>query len=143
MAKVFLDTNIIVYAFSSDVKARVARPLLEQGFSTSVQALNEFLNVSRRRLGMSLEATEDTLLTIRLLCDEILPVDLATHDGALQLLRKYNFSIFDALMISSALIAGCDKFLSEDLQDGLKIADRLTIENPFRKSQSWAPPSGS
>ena len=48
--KPFLDTNIIVYAFSSnDPRSEKAETLLTAGGIISVQVLNEFVNVSRRK----------------------------------------------------------------------------------------------
>lgn len=132
MAKIFIDTNLIVYAFSNDPKADRAKSLLQNGFVTSVKALNEFLHVSLRRLGMSLIDAEDALLTIKLLCDEVLPISLDTHENAIALLHRYKLSTFDAMMVSCALQARCERFLSEDMQHGLTISNQLTIENPFR-----------
>jgi predicted nucleic acid-binding protein len=39
--------------------------------------------------------------------------------------------VFDAMIVASALHAGCDTLLSEDMQHGMKFA-RLRIVNPFR-----------
>jgi predicted nucleic acid-binding protein len=53
--KPFLDTNIIVYAFSSnDPRNARAEALLEAGGVINVQVLNEFVNVSRRNQGRSI-----------------------------------------------------------------------------------------
>ena len=50
-AKAFLDTNIIIYAFSSnDPRRDKAEALLHAGGIISVQVLNEFVNVSRRKI---------------------------------------------------------------------------------------------
>ena len=52
---VFFDTNVLLYLLSADTeKADIAEQLLAQGGSTSVQALNEFTNVSLRKLRMPL-----------------------------------------------------------------------------------------
>lgn len=131
MPGVFVDTNVIVYAFSDDPRSKIANLILRQSFLTSVQALNEFANVARRRLGMTLAETEASLKTIRILCGDLRVVDLETHEGAIRLLHHYNFSFYDALMISAALLAGCETLLSEDMQHGLKVDGRLSIINPF------------
>ena len=54
-----LDTNVLVYAFTSDRRAGAAQALLERGCLVSVQGLNEFANVARRRLGMSWRELRD------------------------------------------------------------------------------------
>ena len=49
---------------------------------------------------------------------------------AIKLGRRYQISFWDALITQAALVAGCSRLLTEDLQNGLRI-DGLTIENPF------------
>jgi len=57
--KPFLDTNIIVYAFSADdPRNEKAYALLEAGGVISVQVLNELVNVWRRA-GCSILYSED------------------------------------------------------------------------------------
>lgn len=45
--------------------------------------------------------------------------------------NKYSISPFDSTHIQSALDVNCQYFLSEDMQDGLVIDEKLTIVNPF------------
>jgi len=49
----FVDSNVLIYAFTADPRAAAAQALLERGCVTSVQGLNEFTNVARRKLGMT------------------------------------------------------------------------------------------
>jgi predicted nucleic acid-binding protein len=126
------DTNVLVYAFTTDPRAAAAQALLERGCLVSVQALNEFTNVARRRLGMTWHEVREALSAIRTLCRTILPIDLETHEDALRIAERHGLSFFDALMISTALRAGCDTLWSEDMQDGMAIDGRLRIVNPFR-----------
>jgi predicted nucleic acid-binding protein len=63
----FLDSNVLLYAFTADARAAVAQALLERGSVTSVQGLNEFTNVTRRKLGMSWEEVRAALADIRTL----------------------------------------------------------------------------
>ena len=51
-------------------------------------------------------------------------------DRAVDLARSHGFGFYDALIVASALAAGCDTLLTEDLQAGRRIAG-LTIVNPF------------
>jgi predicted nucleic acid-binding protein len=46
----FLDSNVLVYAFTTDPRAARAQGLLARGCTISVQGLNEFTNVARRKL---------------------------------------------------------------------------------------------
>ena len=47
----FLDSNILVYAFTDDLRSLVAYQLLQQGGVVSAQSLNELANVLRRKQG--------------------------------------------------------------------------------------------
>ena len=136
MPKIFLDTNIILYAFTDDPRSMVAETLLSRGADLSVQVLNEFTNVARRKLAFDWKQVEQALQAIRLLARTIHPVDLDTHSGALDLAQRYKLSFYDALILSSALKARCDVLHSEDMQDGLLVEGRLRIENPFGKAAS-------
>ena len=59
------------------------------------------------------------------------PLTIATHRSARWLARDHGLSFSDALIVAAAIETGCDTLLSEDLQDGRRIAD-LRIVNPFR-----------
>jgi predicted nucleic acid-binding protein len=130
----FLDSNVLVYAFTDDPRAAAAQALLDRGCTISVQGLNEFANVARRKLGHSWDEIRAALAVIRDLCPAILPVDLDTHEAALRLAERYGFVMFDALMVAAALKAGSTTLWSEDMQDGMLIDGTLRIANPFRAS---------
>jgi len=127
----FLDSNVLVYAFTSDPRAARAQELLGRGCTVGVQGLNEFANVARRKLGMTWGEVRDALAAIRTLSRAILPMNINTHTEALRIAERYRYGIFDALMVASALHADCGVLWSEDMQDGIVI-DRLRIANPFR-----------
>jgi predicted nucleic acid-binding protein len=128
----FLDTNILVYAFTTDPRAAAAQALLGRGCVTGVQALNEFTNVARRKLGMTWQEVRDALAAIRTVCRAILPMDVETHAEALRIAERHGYTIFDALMIAAALRARCTVLYSEDMQDGITIGGRLRLVDPFR-----------
>ena len=134
--KAFFDTNVLLYLMSEDeTKADRAEQCLAQGGVISVQVLNEFTSVASRKLKLSYPDIRDFLTTIR----AMIPVEslsLATHDAALALAERYGFSFYDALIVSSALRAGCDRLYTEDLQDGQVIDQRLLVSNPFAASIS-------
>ena len=132
MAKVFFDTNVLLYLLSADTaKADPAEDLLALGGTIGVQVLNEFASVAARKLGMSFTEIRDVLEPIRAIC-AVMPLTLDIHDHALGLSERYGFSIYDALIVAAALAADCDTLYTEDLQDGQIIDDRLTITNPFK-----------
>lgn len=130
-ARCFFDTNIFVYLISADpVKAEKAEAILASGGIISVQVLNEFVSVASRKQRLSLPEIREVLGTIRSLC-EVEPLSLQTHDCAMDLVERYGFSFYDALIIAAAQLAGCTTLYTEDLQHGQKISE-LTICNPFR-----------
>ena len=128
----FLDTNVLVYAFASDPRAFRAEALLESGCVSGVQALDEFANVARRKLGFDWEEVSEALRLIRALCVAVVPLDVDIHEDGLRLARRYGLAVFDALMTAAALRSGCDTLWSEDMHDGLVVDGKLRIANPFK-----------
>jgi predicted nucleic acid-binding protein len=131
-ASEFLDTNVLIYAVAkNDPRAAKAEALLASGGMVSIQSLNEFVSVARRKLGMPWKEVREFLDLICILCPDPVPISLDTHKVAVAIAEKYGYSIYDALIASAALESGCKTLYSEDLQDGQIIDRRLTIRNPF------------
>ncbi len=129
----FFDSNVLLYTLAeNDPREAVAARLLATGGTISVQVLNEFAAVARRKLRLSWPEVTQALDAIRALCPPPLPVTLATHEAALGIAGRLGYSIHDSLMIASALGASCATLFSEDMQDGQVIENRLTIRDPFR-----------
>jgi predicted nucleic acid-binding protein len=128
----FLDSNVLLYAFTTDRRAERAQELLARGCIISVQGLNEFTSVARRNLGMTWAEVGEALTAIRTLCRAIPPIDIDTHTEALRVAERYGCAIFDALVVAAALRADCRILWSEDMHDGLVVDGRLRIANPFR-----------
>jgi predicted nucleic acid-binding protein len=130
----FLDSNVLVYAFTDDPRSARAQELIGRGCVIGVQVLNEFANVARRKLGMTWDEVREALSAVRVLCPTVLSMDLETHEAALALAEQHGFPIFDALMIATALRGGCDTLWSEDMHHGMVVDGRLRIRDPFRGS---------
>ncbi|GJL74460.1 PIN domain-containing protein [Nitrosomonas sp.] len=129
--KAFLDTNILLYLLSADeTKAIQAENTIVGGGTISVQVLNEFASVSRRKLKMPFAEIQEILAQIRIMC-AVEPVSVNVHDRGLQIAEHYGFSIYDAMIVATALLADCTILYSEDLQDGQVIDGQLMIRNPF------------
>jgi predicted nucleic acid-binding protein len=128
----FLDTNILVYALGEDRdRSPRVEALLVAGGVISVQVLNELAAVAHRKLKMSWAEVGEGLLAIRALCPTPLALTTDTHEEGLRLASAYGVHIYDALILASALQAGCAVLYSEDIQAGQVIDGRLRIENPF------------
>ena len=127
----FFDTNLLLYLLSDDrVKADRAEALIAAGGVISVQVLNEFASVASRKLHMPWTEVREILDIVRRLC-QVEPILVETHDRGLAVARRYGFSVYDSMILASALLAGCEILYSEDLQDGQRIDGQLTVRNPF------------
>lgn len=131
MSARFIDTNVLVYAFSGDPRSARAEELLAGRCAVSVQVLNEFVHVARRKLGFAWSELHAALDAVRTLCPLVVPLDLAVHEQAVRVAERHGFSFYDALIVSAALTARCDVLYTEDLNHGQVIDGRLRVENPF------------
>jgi predicted nucleic acid-binding protein len=131
-ADAFFDTDVVLYLLSEDAtKADRVEDLLAAGGTISVQVLNEFAAVALRKLRMSWPEIREALEPVRAVCS-VEPLSIQTHDRATKIGERYGLSVYDSLIVASALIAGCKTLYSEDMQDGQVIEHKLTIRNPFR-----------
>lgn len=127
----FLDTNILLYLLSEDeTKSVQAENTVAAGGVISVQVLNEFASVARRKLDLSFDEIREFLSHICMVCP-VMPVTVTVHDQGLRIAENYGLSIYDALIVAAALSAGCTTLYSEDMQDGQIIDAQLLIRNPF------------
>ncbi|MFL5239867.1 MAG: PIN domain-containing protein, partial [Rhizomicrobium sp.] len=115
MSADFLDSNVLLYLVSDELpKKQRAGELLANGGTVSVQVLDEFAAVATRKLSRSMDETRAKLSDIRQLC-RVRVADLQTHERGLDIAERYRFSIYDSMLLASALEAGCRTFYSEDL----------------------------
>jgi predicted nucleic acid-binding protein len=143
LVKVFFDTNVLIHAVAEDdPRSAKAEDLLASGGVLSVQILNEFVSVARRKISMSWSDVTEALHAFQVLCPSPLPITIELHEAALKIAKKRVYNIYDALVVAAALEAGCATLYSEDLHDGLMIDGQLTIRNPFARSYGEKP-SGS
>ena len=136
-ARVFLDTNVLVYLYDEDAPAKQARAaflLKEYGPSgaafLSTQVLQEFYVTVTRKLAKPL-AKDRALAAVRNFAQlPTVRIDVSTILAAIQLSQDHQVSFWDGLIIRSALDAGCTRLFTEDLQSGRQLGG-LRIENPF------------
>jgi predicted nucleic acid-binding protein len=130
--EVFFDTNVLIYAVAlEDPRNARAEELLASGGTISIQILNEFVSVARRKILMSWREVKGALDAFRVLCPSPLPITMEMHEAALKIAEQHGYGIYDALVVAAALEAECAILYSEDFQDGQTIDGRLTIRNPF------------
>jgi predicted nucleic acid-binding protein len=133
--KAFLDTNVLVYFYSETEKDKkhCANNVLNcHDCITSIHAMCESSNVWMKKYKWSSIKTKEHLDNIKLICDEILPIQRSTINKATDLKERYGYSFYDCLMLASALEGNCKIIFTEDMQDGQIINDILKIKNPFK-----------
>jgi len=133
MNKAALDTNILIYLHDADedsVKRKKANELIANGPSISAQVISEYLNVCHRQLKMVKQDALEALITWLPYC-ELCLFQPAIYTDALNLIQKYQFQMFDAIIVASAIQSSCSVLYSEDMQNNLVVDGRLKIINPF------------
>jgi predicted nucleic acid-binding protein len=126
------DSNVLVYLHnnSSPSKRSIAKNILSDNPMIPAQVISEYLNITKRLLDLSKERL--LIQTAELLKDcEIIPILPSTLFLAAPLVKKYQFQLFDAIIIAAALEVGCQTLYSEDMHHGLLVNDTLTIITPF------------
>jgi predicted nucleic acid-binding protein len=127
----FFDTSVLLYLLSDEtVRADRIETLLSARGVISVQVLNEFAVVALRKLKMPLNEVREILDTIRAVC-AVETITLETHDRGLAVFERYRFSLYDSMLVATALISGAKILYSENLQNGQVIDDQLRVTNPF------------
>jgi len=132
MSRIALDSNILIYNHSLDYESKrlIARDFFKENPVVSSQVISEYLNVMKRNFKMQkLELMQ--LCSLWLEKCSVQPVILSTIKLAQELVDKYDFQIFDGIIVAAALEADCDILYSEDMQDGQVIENTLKIVNPF------------
>ena len=129
--RAFLDTNILVYAFTFvDPRKPRADELLIRGGVIAIQTLNEFISVQHNKLKRSWADIVTWLKLIDGLCPSPIPMTQKVHYRAVDIAQRYGYHIYDSTMLATAIEASCTVFYTEELRDGHSI-DGLKIRNPF------------
>jgi len=132
--KAFIDTNILIYAYSSTdmlKKEKSLNILRSENLTMSTQVLNEFVWVMSRKYLLPIDLLRDVINNISGIA-YISLITLSTINNAISLTERYKYSYWDSLIISSALETGCDVLYTEDLQHNQTIKG-IKIINPFKR----------
>jgi predicted nucleic acid-binding protein len=130
--KTALDSNILVYLYDDDNehKRNICELLIVDKPTISSQVISEFLNVTKRLLKLPKIEILEKASKLFSKC-EITPMNQETLEKALFLINRYDFQLFDSLIVASSLQAGCTILYSEDMQHNLLVENQLRILNPF------------
>lgn len=128
----FADSNVVLYLASADErKSSISEDVLGTGCTVSVQVLNEIANILRRKHRFTWVEVREFLDKVRIACD-VVDMPIATHELALNVAERYDFSIYDSMIVAAALQSGCQTLYSEGMQHGQSIDGLLTIVDPYR-----------
>ena len=129
----FIDSNVLIYSLlEDDPRFAAAIDILEQRPITSVQAVNEMVSVSRAKYRVDWPRLNRAVDLVEQLVSVIHPLLPEDNREARRLAERYKLQWWDSLLLAVALRTGASRFLSEDLQHGQVIEERLTVVNPFR-----------
>jgi predicted nucleic acid-binding protein len=132
----FVDTNVWVYAVDAadpvkrERALEVIAPARGRELVLSTQVLTEFYSVVTRKLAVPLQASDAEAMVAHLSALPVVAVDASLVIAAMAGSREWQVSIWDALILRAAEVAGCRRLLSEDLADGATYGS-VTVENPF------------
>ena len=133
--RVFLDTNILVYAVDraepETAKRAKAREIIAQGsFGLSAQVLQEFNVTVTRKIKKPLSAARAARMVAELAKLPIVTTDTTLINMAIALSERYLISYWDGAIIAAAEALGAKTVYSEDLNHGQTYGS-VRIENPF------------
>lgn len=136
-ARVFLDTNILVYAFDRSAPAKQQRALQvvrhqsDGAWVISWQVVQEFSAVALHRFAQPMTTSDlkDLQQTLLWPACVILP-SKALHRHALALQEETGYRFYDCLILAAAIASGAEQLYTEDLQHGREVGG-TRILNPF------------
>ncbi|MEH2174871.1 PIN domain-containing protein [Nostoc sp.] len=138
----FIDTNVWLYRLFDDNKMEVAERTRKrniaieiteaEGIIISTQVVNEVVANLLKKAAFNEGQIKAVIQSLYRRCT-VVEFNLTIFESASDIRSRYNFSFWDSLIISCALSARASILYSEDMQDGLVVADQLEIVNPFKK----------
>jgi predicted nucleic acid-binding protein len=132
--RVFLDTNVLLYAHdrADPIKQARARKVIGargDDHVISTQVMQEFFVGATRQLKVPALAAKQAIQYFDAF--EIVTLFPDRISEAIDISILHQVSFWDALIVSAAKAALCEKVLTEDLNHG-QVISGVKIENPFR-----------
>ncbi len=135
MEKVFIDTNIIIYANDKRDKEKQTKALKvvtnlmkSNGGTISTQVLQEYAFVASKKLN---QRHDVILRQLKLLESfEVIRQSPEMIRRAVEIMHSYQINFWDACIISNAEYANCSIIYSEDLHTG-QYYSGIKVENPL------------
>ena len=131
-SKIAIDTNVLVYLrdLRASRKYQKAMAILDLAPVICSQVAVEYMNVIRRLFKLTKQECMAVCLCDTENCD-FYAVNYQTLKYANDLMLRYDFQLFDSIIVASSLEADCDILYSEDFQHNQIIENKLKIINPF------------
>ena len=135
--RIFVDTNVLVYAHDTDAgdrhasaKALLAQLWEDRSGSLSTQVLQEFYAVVTRKFKPPMPKAKARAIVAAYgeWCAVATEPQLIVSASRLE--EEHTLTFWDALIIAAAVQSGAERLVSEDLQSGRRFG-ALTVENPF------------
>ena len=140
--KVFVDTNILVYAHDLDAgnKHSIARELVSQLWETrtgilSTQVLQEFIVAITRKVPSPISLGQARRAVRNYAAWELVVNDSRIILQATEIQEAHQLSFWDALIVSAAFAGNAAVIVTEDLNHGERI-EGILIRNPFAEDSS-------
>jgi predicted nucleic acid-binding protein len=132
----FLDTNILVYAYSpGDARKQkiaqeiVGRALSREGIVSS-QVLAEFAATLLHKVAPPMRAEEVLIALDALGAIRLVHPDHGLVRRAVEARAAYGIHFYDGMIVAAAERGGCRRILTEDLNAGQEYF-QISVENPF------------
>ena len=132
----FIDTNVLIYFVDgrNQAKQSIARTVIADAIGNpeyvmSLQVLNEFANVSLKKLGMTEDEVRQYIEAFQRM--RIVFQQSGWTVRALEIRKQYGLQFYDSLLLAAAEASGCDEFWTEDLNDGQTYCGIKAV-NPFK-----------
>lgn len=135
MSKIFLDTNVLIYAVDARDPTKQSRAIaavescIRDGTGAiSTQVLQEFAAVALGKLGQTTDAVLAELSLLEML--EVVQVTPALIRRGVELHARHGVSYWDGAILAAAEAARCDRLWSEDFASGTRHG-AIRVENPL------------
>jgi predicted nucleic acid-binding protein len=138
--KIFVDTNVLVYAHNLDAgeKHLVSRDLVSKLWETrtgvlSTQVFQEFIVTVTRKVPSPISVAQAKRIVRNYSAWELVVNDSKIILQATEIQETHQLSFWDALIVSAAFAANAAVIATEDLNHGQRI-EGIFIQNPFIES---------
>jgi len=145
--RVFVDTNVLVYAHDADEgkKHSSAKELLSKLWETrtgilSTQVLQEFIVAVTRKVPRPIHVAQARRAVRNYLAWQLVVNDSKIILQATEIQEAHQLSFWDALIVSAAFAGNASVIATEDLNHG-QLIEGILIQKPFVKRTSDAPTS--